>query len=377
LKMRLNKNFKKIFPARPGLNIMDAFLTFIYAIVFTKILNRPSPRGPLFVTWLVTYECNVFCGFCSTHRLKQQFPEEISLQRAREIAHEIAKAKTYAVGFTGGEVLLWPHLFEVIQILKKHNVAVYIVTNGLLLKEKTDEIIKSGVDYITVSIDSDVPGEHDRVRNFPMLYKKILEGIEYLKCRRKSKWPLIKSTTIIHRDNLQNLCRIVKNLDSIVDVTSVQPIVGGYAHGPHGKSDETLQALIFRQDEQESVDRVFHNLIHENDDFDNEYFRLIPRYWFSKETLAEKIHCWSPFLRLQILPNGEVFHCTANERYPAAGNLKKSSILEIWNSPEMIRQREEIRLHNNHCICWAQDTSFNAIINNVPCSKKLPIFNLK
>jgi len=368
------KNFKKIFPAPLNSSLISALITFICTIVLTKILNRHSKRGPLFVTWLVTYNCNVFCKFCSTHSLKKQFPEEISLERAREIAYEIIKAKTFTVGFTGGEVLLWPHLFDIIEILKKRNIIVYIVTNGLLLKEKVNEIIKSRVDYIVVSIDSDSANEHNEIRNSPGLYEKLVDGIEYLKIRRIGKRPLIKSTTVICRNNLHKLEGILCNLKSLVDVTSVQPIVGGHAYGPHGKDESSLESLVFRKDEEKYVKGLFDKLIRKNDDFKNDYFKLIPHYWFHKEELAKRINCWSPFLRLQILPNGDVFHCTANTNYPSIGNLNNSSIQEIWNSPEMIRQREEIRLHKNNCICWSQDSSFNALLNRAPWMHN---FNLK
>lgn len=369
------KDFKKIFPAPLNSSLINAFTTFIYSIVLTKMLNRPSKRGPLIVTWLVTYNCNVFCKFCSTHSLKKQFPEEISLERAKKIAYEIIKAKTYTVGFTGGEVLLWPHLFDIIKILKKHNIIVYIVTNGLLLKEKADEIIENRVDYIVVSIDSDNANEHDQIRNYAGLYKKLVEGIEYFKMRREGKRPLIKSTTVVYRNNLHNLERILGNLKSLVDVTSVQPIVGGYAFGPHGKDDATLELFMFRQDEQKYVEALFYKLISKNDAFKNDYFKLIPSYWFRKEELVKKINCWSPFLRLQILPNGDTFHCTANANYPSIGNLNNSSIQEIWNSAEMIRQRGEIRLKKNNCICWSQDSSFNALLNRLPCIRFIPVLN--
>ena len=367
--VRFPQGFRNILPVPINLGLIKAFQTFVSSIISTKVLNRPSKRGPLFVTWLVTHECNVFCRFCSTHNLKKQFPEAISPERARKIAYEIIRAKTYAVGFTGGEVLLWPHLFDVIKILKKHGVVVYIVTNGLLLREKADEILESRLDYVVVSIDSDDAGEHDRLRDCPGLYEKLAEGIRYLKTRRKGETPLIKAATIICRSNLPVLERIVDNLKSLVDVTSVQPIVGGYAHGPHGRSETHLEPLMFRSDEEDFVRGFFDKWVRHSHDFRNDYFRLIPRYWFHKEELAAKINCWSPFLRLQILPNGDVFHCTANAKFPSVGNLNHSSLGEIWNSAEMIRQREEIRFHRNGCICWAQDTSFNAFLGKVPCPK--------
>jgi MoaA/NifB/PqqE/SkfB family radical SAM enzyme len=87
------------------------------------------------VTWLPTFDCNAYCQFCGTHILHKKTPEALSRERSLEIAEEIGRSKTWVVGFTGGEVLLWPFLFDVIRILKQHHVIVYIVTNGLLLEK--------------------------------------------------------------------------------------------------------------------------------------------------------------------------------------------------------------------------------------------------
>lgn len=377
--MNMKKTIQRILPTPISKNIgsiIKGGTSFAANIIFTKVLNTKSIRGPLFISWLVTYDCNAFCKFCSTHILKKRFQTEVGLERSLEIAHEIGKAKTFAVGFTGGEVFLYPHLFEIIKVLKKYNVIVYIVTNGLMLKEKAEEIIDANVDYIVVSIDSNRAEEHNAMRNAHGLFEKIIEGIDHLKSRRKIR-PLIKSTTVVSRYNLMKLDEILKYLEAIVDISSIQPVVGGYVSGPHGKSDGSMQAFMFDCTEQKYVDEIFRRVIQNNPDFNSKYFKLIPDYWFHRDDLIKRIHCWSPFLRLQILPNGDVFHCTANANYSSVGNINKSSLLEIWNGSEMIHQREEIRLHKNNCICWTQDTAFNAFLDAVPCIKKIPILNKK
>jgi len=250
------------------------------------------------------------------------------------------------------------------------------------MKSEISELIEiskfygNNIDYVIVSIDSDNPQEHDEIRNSPGLFDKLVDGIKELKAKRNASRPLIKSTTVIYRNNLVKIAQILESLRSIVDITSIQPIVGGYASGPHGKTDATLQNLTFGKDDEHFVQEVFDRLIREHNDFNNNYFKLIPRYWFHKEDLVRKIRCWSPFLRMQILPNGDTFHCTAHADFPRIGNIKTMSILEIWNSPEMVRQRESIRLHKNNCICWTQDASFNAVLDSVPCIKMTPNLNI-
>lgn len=366
---------KKIMPAPVTPKIVSAAATFFSNLVRTRLFNVSPRRGPLFVTWLVTFECNAFCRFCGTHNLKKQFPDDLGRERSLAVAHEIGKSGVWVVGFTGGEVLMWPHLFDVISVLKQYGIAVYFVTNGLTLKENAAEIIRSGVDYIVVSIDSDEAAEHDSLRNVSGLFQKALEGMKHLRATRHGDRPLIKTTTILAKHSLAKADKILSLLNDYADVTSIQPIANDYANGPHNRSDSAINFLTFEAAERDVVERELAKFMLRHSEFNNAYFRGIPDYWFSPDRLKEKIHCWSPFLRLQIMPNGDVFHCTANPRYHAAGNLKTSSFIEIWSGKILRQQREEIRCHENHCICWTQDSSFNALFNSIPLLNKLPVIN--
>lgn len=117
-------------------------------------------------------------------------------------------------------------------------------------------------------------------------------------------------------------------------------------------------------------------LIDDSPEFNTSYYRNIPVYAFHPERLL-RIKCWSPFLRLQIMPSGTVVHCPVNPRYGIVGDLKKSSLMEVWNSETMMKHREEIRRHKNNCICWTQDSSFNAAIDETPFLNTLPVLKKK
>ena len=372
------KNQKKLFSSLPfsikDAKLFKASVTFLSNIIRTKLFNTNAKRGPLFISWLCTYQCNARCKFCSTHEMNKQFSESISREKALAIAHEIGRAKTWVVGFTGGEVLLWPHLFEVIKVLKRYGVRVYIITNGLILKNNVDNIIESGLDTVVVSIDSIDSREHDQNRGKEGIYSSIMEGIGDLKSKRKLEKPTIKSTTVISKKTYPEIEKTVDYLSGIVDVVSIQPVVTDYANGPHNISEEEKSSFFPEKSEESLVIETLRRLAKKYPSFNNFYFRNIVTYWFSPEKLL-KLKCWSPFLRLLIMPHGEVSHCPANPKYSKPiGDLKTNSLMEIWNSPEMKHHREEIRKHQNNCICWSQDASFNAFLYSLPFMNKLPIF---
>lgn len=358
------------------LSLVKASLTFLSNILRTRIFNIDAKRGPLFISWLCTYRCNANCRFCNTHEMNKRYPEGLSLERSLEIAHEIGRAKTWVVGFTGGEVLLWPYLFDVIKVLKRYKVKVYFITNGLLLKKNAEKIIEAGLDTVVVSLDDLIAEEHDNNRRVTGIYNSAIEGIEYLKAKRKNRKPIIKSTTVLSKKTYPKIEEIISHLSRLVDVVSVQPVVTGYANGPHDISQAEKSSFLPGSQEKKLVEGSFRKLIKKFPSFNNFYFNNIFTYWFNPEKLL-KINCWSPFLRLLIMPDGSVAHCPVNPRYSTVGNLKNLSLMEAWNSQLMKRQREEVRRHKNNCICWSQDTSFNAFLHSLPLINKLPIFKNK
>lgn len=371
-------SLKRIFPNHPNPltdpKILGAGLTFLSNIIRTRMFNTNAKRGPLFLSWLTTFKCNANCLTCSTHELSRLYPDTISLEQAKEIAHQIGRAKTWVVGFSGGEPLLWPHLFEVIKILKSYGITVYIITNGLILKDKVAAILDAKVDTVVVSIDSLNPEEHDQNRGRPGLFRAMMEGVELLKSKRSGKVPIIKSTIVLSKKNYPKIGQIVAKLNQIVDLISIQPIVTGCVTGLHNIKEQVKSEFLPSSVDEAQVSEKIQKLAKLYPQLNSHYFKSIPIYWFHPERLL-KVKCWSPFLRLEIMPNGKVLHCLANPRYSTVGNLNNMTLMEVWNSPEMKRHREEIRRHKNNCICWCQDTSFNAFLDTLPLINKIPIFN--
>lgn len=357
--------------------LFRGIITFFSNIVRTRMFNIDAKRGPLFVSWMCTYRCNANCRFCGTDELSKKYLDDLSLERALEIAHEIGRAKTWVVGFTGGEVFLWPHLFKVIKVLKRYKVNVYIITNSLLLKQNVDKIIDAGVDTIVVSIDSCDPREHDDNRRVTGLYDAAMDGIQILKARRKGKKPVIKSMTVLSRKNYFKIEEIISHLAKIVDATSIQPVVTNYINFPHQVSAEEEKSFFLEGEEKKSVVKALRKLADKHPSFNNFYFKSIPDYWFNPMKLFE-VKCWAPFVRMTITPQADVIFCAANPRYaPSFGNLKNMTVMEAWNSPIIKKCREEIRRDKNQCVCWSQDASFNCFMHSLPVIKNLPLFKSK
>lgn len=356
--------FASVFRSLPGLSLKQLLglpLKVARLLFETRVVNRPSNGYPLFLTWSITFDCNVYCRFCSTHKLHHQFPPRLSRERSLELAHEIGRSDILAVGFTGGEVLLHSDLFDLVKVIKSYGKSVYLVTNGLLLEEYAAQIVEAEVDAVVVSVDSLIAEQHDNMRKSPGLLVQLMSGMRKLKDLRGEGAPKIKTTTVVSAANLKQLPDIIETLEELADTVALQPITNDGVNSPHSQSDEAMKAYKFPAEQQAEVAQHLKNLQAQYPQFDDAYTNGFLDFWFDKEALAERVPCWSPFLRLIILPDGETYHCQADPQFGSLGNIANHSLYELWNSPEMLRQREVIRNCENHCICWTQDTSFNAL----------------
>jgi MoaA/NifB/PqqE/SkfB family radical SAM enzyme len=350
-----------------------AIITFCVNLVATRIFNRQSWRGPLFVTWITTFDCNAFCGFCATHMLHRKYPQKLSLERSLELADEIAKSGTWMVGFTGGEVFLDSDLKKIVQRLKSHGLTVYIVTNGLLLKENAQWIIDSGVNFVTVSLDSDLSAEHDDIRKVEGLFNSAKEGMDEIRRLRVKSKPIVNISTVLMKQNLDRISQIVENLNKFADDVRIQPLTYGLPNSPHAREEERMNPFRFQSEEE----REIRNKLTPqkwSKKFKGTYYEKFGDFWFNPNKLSKDVPCWAPFLRMVIYPDGNVLHCMANDDFGSVGNVREHSLMDVWNSQIIRQHRQVIGNNKNGCTCWTSDTSFNSFVKDIPLLNRLPCY---
>ena len=120
----------------------------------------------------ITNNCNLNCSFCSkTNRINKM----MLVSEFEDIIKKVNKYTDYIYLHVKGEPLLYPYLEEVLLILEKYNKKVVITTNGTLLKEKLDILLRRNVYRINVSLHSE--------NNKTNYLNDIIESIELLKSK--------------------------------------------------------------------------------------------------------------------------------------------------------------------------------------------------
>ncbi len=112
----------------------------------------------------VTYRCDLNCVHCSSDA-RPSNPLKMSRDDCIRILAEAAQMGARDVAFSGGEPLLWPHVFDVVEAAAQHGLNVTIYTSGCAddFKQKAKRLRKIGASRFIFSIFGAAATSHERV----------------------------------------------------------------------------------------------------------------------------------------------------------------------------------------------------------------------
>lgn len=157
------------------------------------------------IAWEVTRSCNLACKHCRAEAHLEPYPEELSTEEARALINTFPQTGQPIVIFTGGEPLLREDLFELVALTRANGLKPVLAPNGTLITpDKTKEMIKAGIERVSISIDGPNAKTHNLFRGVEGAFEAAIQGIHYLK---EAKIPFQINTTVT-KDNLANFKEI-------------------------------------------------------------------------------------------------------------------------------------------------------------------------
>ena len=124
---------------------------------------------------LVNRGCNLRCSFCDLWEGKEHFP----IEEIPKLLDDAVAIDTKVLVLTGGEPLLYPHIFTVIREAKERGLSVNMTTNGTLVERFWDDICASNIDSLSLSIDG-LTEVHDNLRGQKGAYQKTVRALKKL-----------------------------------------------------------------------------------------------------------------------------------------------------------------------------------------------------
>jgi len=175
-----------------------------------RLLRFVSLR-PKWADIRVTGSCNSRCITCYAWKNKPK--GELTTVEIKDAIHQLKDVGVNNVVFIGGEPLLRSDIGALVKeasLLDFKNIIV--VTNGLLLKGKAEELLRNGVTHITVSVDG-IGATDDKIRGVPGSYDRSIEGIKAVQRLKKDRGfsaTVTIVTTILLNQNVEEIARLVE-----------------------------------------------------------------------------------------------------------------------------------------------------------------------
>lgn len=166
----------------------------------------------------VNQYCNAHCFMCDFWKNKKV---EIKEEQFEDILNKMNDIEM--VRFTGGEPLLCQKLPRYIEMCHLRGIKTSVITNGIILDKKLNELVEKGLNQIIVSVDGSSSELHNSLRGTKGLWEKIDVTLK----RISKDYPSLHTrvNTVVSKKNFSDLANMAKWLDECkVEQWSIIPI---------------------------------------------------------------------------------------------------------------------------------------------------------
>jgi MoaA/NifB/PqqE/SkfB family radical SAM enzyme len=179
-----------------------------------SFLRFISPK-PDYAEVRITEGCNSRCVTCRAWKNSRE--GELSTREIIRAFEQLRGIGVVSIRISGGEPLIRSDIIELIKECKRLKFQeIYLATNGLLLHQKAEQLVKAGVTHFGVSLDG-IEETNDMIRGVPGSYEKVLEGIRAAKSSMKKagvNFPITVFTTLL-RQNIREVPLLLKLCEDI------------------------------------------------------------------------------------------------------------------------------------------------------------------
>ena len=216
-------------------------------------LIRPTTR---IIDVAITSSCNLRCVGC---RYGRDFMPNSQLEwpMVRDLLDDAKELGIESIRLYGGEPLLHPDLPKMVEHCGKLQLSVWVTTNGILLKEKIDELYAAGLRRITIGLYGigDVYDSYVQRKN---RFAQLEESIVYIRERYGSEvmlrfnWLLMRPSCNV--EALREAFDFAEKYGAGLQVDQIHYSLPYFTEGP----DRVLQ---FRPEDGPAIEKVVRELI--------------------------------------------------------------------------------------------------------------------
>jgi len=272
--------------------------------------------APLYIAWQVTNECNLACLHCIEESGPgKAFHDELTDEQVFRVLEQTMDLEVPYLSFSGGEPMVHPRFFDMVEYVCGRNGQLKIETNGHYLDPDNCARLKSlGVKAVQVSLDGASRETFNRMR-VRGDFDRALEGVRNL---HAAGVPI----EINYSPTSFNAHEIGMAVDLAAELGAYSFYTGRTMYT--GNAVKTWHRLAPSEEQYDEFFRVLHGKVEE--------YRGRMRVHFHEMGLLEELRyrLHHPAALLIVLPNGLVK--LINALPFVCGDLRRQSLTEIWGS---------------------------------------------
>jgi len=271
-----------------------------------------------------------------------EFKDELNTDEAKSLIEEIAKAGFKIMIFSGGEPLMRPDIFELVEHAVKFKLRPVFGSNGTLItKEIAQKLKEIGTMGIGISLDSLDSAKHNGFRGLERGWEETVKGME--NCREAGLSFQVHTTVMDW------------NYEEILDITDFAVKIGAVAHHiffivPTGRAINIKDEFLNTQ----QYENLLINIVNKQKEVNIEvkptcapqFMRIAKQqgvsYRFSKGCLAGISYCI-------INPRGDVQPCAYLDM--SIDNVRNTPFSEVWNNNSILKQLRTLDYKGKCGIC--------------------------
>jgi len=161
-------------------------------------------RKPITV-WNITRTCNLRCVHCYSDSNAARYPGELTWEQMEAVVEDLAGYGVPSLLLSGGEPMIHPRFFDLVETASRAGLKLTISTNGTLItEEKAAHLKAANVAYVGISLDG-IGRIHDEFRRKEGAFDAAVRG--FRNCHAAGQKTGLRLTLTKH--NVENIDRIL------------------------------------------------------------------------------------------------------------------------------------------------------------------------
>ncbi|HZQ60904.1 MAG TPA: radical SAM protein [Casimicrobiaceae bacterium] len=334
-----------------------------------------SVAAPKWITFQLLERCNLRCRMCyewgdtgAYHAHAK--PAMLELPLVTRTIDECLPFKPL-FEFFGGEPLLYPDIFELIQRIRAGGCDVTFPTNGTLLEARAEDLVSTAPTRLWISLDG--PREVNDAQRGAGVFERVVRGIDAVasaRAARNARWPELGITFVVTPANCAHVeSFFLEAMDlSLLAAVSIElqsyatrDQVRGYARLLHEHfgvvatpcaeayvRDPACFAGIDAHELARQMQAVKRACVERGIAFHSQPRTLeasdLRRYFSSQwEAMSDrKSRCAVPWIAVEVSARGDVTTCHTFYDLPL-GNLHEQGLLDIWRGARVQKIQALVR----------------------------------